>query len=399
MSKPFFRYEDVPLLLAAEGQDPVMVFANRASISASQPLEAKKFIDDYNISFADVSEDVVLSEGDIVDFLLGPPGGPGMKIPESVELIKSGQKIAYPNGQALYVEQDAYAGDYHIKVKATGDTKLDVNKDVPYGEIDALRTYAAQGEIRGRLNITYYMNTGNIHSFADLTGLMDPNIYPQVNESKITGSIGDYKFHDAYLSEMSFSAEPFQVIETNLDLDIYGKMEHVEGWSERVFEDYNCIREVQYTVPHAMNTKIYGANSVGIQHPLSFNYSIYANQIPEIPLPISGLVDEDGELPTRVAKNEIDITIDLEGERLDPFLKITGQRADVTISLSDIGFEEEFTDNNFGKLKEFKLAGNLVLPDAVPQELEQYGVVDQDALVVSEGGFLRGRASVRQSYR
>ena len=251
----------------------------------------------------------------------------------------------------------------------------------------------------GRLNITYYMNTGNIHSFADLTGLMDPTIYPQVNETKITGSLGDYKFNDAYLTEMSFSAEPFQVIETNIDLDIYGKMEYVEGWSESVFDNYPCIRENQLTVPHAMNTKIYGANSVGIQYPLSFSYSIYANQIPEIPVPISGYADDDGELPVRVAKNEVDITIDLEGEKLDPFLKITGQRADVTISLSDIGFDEKFTDNNFGKLKEFKLAGNLVLPDAVPEELEQYGVVDQDALSVSEGGFLRGRASVRQAYR
>jgi hypothetical protein len=400
MAKPFYRYEDVPLLLASEGQEPVMVFANRASISASQPLEAKKFAEDYSISFADVFEDVEFKGVEVKDFLLGPPGGgPGMKIPSSVELIKSGQKIAYPNGQALYVEEDAHAGDYHIKVKSTGDTFLDIETDVPYGEIDVLRTYAAQGEIRGRLNITYYMNTGNIHSFADLTGLMDPTIYPQVNETKITGSLGDYKFNDAYLTEMSFSAEPFQVIETNIDLDIYGKMEYVEGWSESVFDNYPCVRENQLTVPHAMNTKIYGANSVGIQYPLSFSYSIYANQIPEIPVPISGYADDDGELPVRVAKNEVDITIDLEGEKLDPFLKITGQRADVTISLSDIGFDENFTDNNFGKLKEFKLAGNLVLPDAVPEELEQYGVVDQDALSVSEGGFLRGRASVRQAYR
>ena len=31
--KPFYRYEDVPLLLAEEGQDPIMVFASSASIS------------------------------------------------------------------------------------------------------------------------------------------------------------------------------------------------------------------------------------------------------------------------------------------------------------------------------------------------------------------------------
>lgn len=41
MSKPFYRYEDVPLLMASEGQEPVMVFANRAGLSASQPIQAK----------------------------------------------------------------------------------------------------------------------------------------------------------------------------------------------------------------------------------------------------------------------------------------------------------------------------------------------------------------------
>ena len=148
-----------------------------------------------------------------------------------------------------------------------------------------------------------------------------------------------------------------------------------------------------------MNTKVYGAKGIGIDYPLKFSYNITSNRYPELNVPISGFIDDDGELPTRVTKNEIDITISIEGEKLDPFLKITGQRADITILLSDIGFEEEFTDNNYGKLNEFKLAGNLILPDAVPAELEQYGVKDEDALSVSEGGFLRGRATVRQSYR
>ena len=68
MAKPFYRYEDVPLLLASEGQEPVMVFANRASISASQPLEAKKFAEDYNISFANVFEDVEFKGVEKVSF-------------------------------------------------------------------------------------------------------------------------------------------------------------------------------------------------------------------------------------------------------------------------------------------------------------------------------------------
>ena len=86
--KPFYRYEDVPLLLAAEDQDPVMVFANNASISASQPLEAKKFIEDYNISFAIESEDIHFQTAHESGFLLGPTEGPANKVPQSIEVVR-----------------------------------------------------------------------------------------------------------------------------------------------------------------------------------------------------------------------------------------------------------------------------------------------------------------------
>lgn len=397
--KPFYRYEDVPLLLAPEGGDPVMVFANSASISANQPIEARKFVDDYNISFAFQKEDIHFTGAHESGFILGPPSGPGEKMAQSIEVIRSGQKIAYPNGQSLIVAKDLEAGDYHIKVRSTGEMKLDLREDVPYGEVEVVRNHSARGPVRGRLNFSYYMNTGNLHTFADLTGLLDPKIYPQVNEAKMTGCLGDYVFNDIYLTEMSFSASPYKPIEAEANLDVYGKMEYVEGLADKITSNYECLKQNQISVPHAVRSEILGTNDVGIQYPLSFDYNISANRIPEIPIPISGNSDLDGELPIRVTKNEIDITINLQGEKLDPFLKITGQRADVTIRLHDIGFSKDFSDNNQGKLKEFRLLGNLVLPEEVPEELKQYGVVDQDALTVSEGGFLRGRATVRQSYR
>jgi hypothetical protein len=262
-----------------------------------------------------------------------------------------------------------------------------------------LRTYSANSEVKGRLNVTYYLNSGNLDTFADLTGLVDPKIYPQVNENKITGSLGDYKFHDAYLTELSFSAKPFEIIEANLSLDIYGKMEYHEGWGEEVINSSECLKAWQYTVPHAMNTKIYGSNGVGIDYPLSFDYSISARREAEVPVPLSGLIAEDGELPTRVCKNEIDISVTIEGEKLDPFLKISGQRADVRIVLSDIGFDESFSDNNYNKLNEFRLNGSLFIPEAVPLQLQQHGIKNEDMLSVSEGGYLKGRATIKQSYR
>ena len=110
-------------------------------------------------------------------------------------------------------------------------------------------------------------------------------------------------------------------------------------------------------------------------------------------------MSDEGELPIRVTKEAIDISIRIRGEKLDPFLKISGQRANVTVQLSDIGFSKEFTDNNQGLLKEFRLAGSLVHPDLPSQELKDYGVVDEDNLSVSEGGFLQGSATIKQSYR
>jgi len=399
MSKPFYRYEDVPVLLASEGQEPMMVFARSAGLSASQPIEAKKFLDDYNVSFALQSGDIHFTGAYESGFLMGPTNGPGVRIPESVENILSGTKIAYPGGQALYLAEDLSAGDYHIKVRSTGETTLRYEEDIEYGEVEVLRNYAAGGIVRGSLDVTYYMNTGNLHTFADLTGLLDPNIYPQVNEAKITGSFGDYIFEDAYLRDLSFSAEPFQIIQANLSLDIYGRMLYQSGLADSIISDYGCIKENQLSVPHAINTKVEGASDVGIEYPLNFTYKITSRRNPEVPVPLSGKMDDDGELPVRVTKEDIDISIRIEGEKLDPFLKISGQRADVTVSLSDIGFSKEFTDNNQGLMKEFRLAGSLVHPDLPSQELKDYGVVEEDNLSVSEGGFLQGSATIKQSYR
>ena len=89
------------------------------------------------------------------------------------------------------------------------------------------------------------------------------------------------------------------------------------------------------------------------------------------------------------------------GEKLDPYLQITGQRADLNVKLSDIGFSKEFTDNNPRLLGEFRLIGNVVYPEQTQemQLLESYGVVDSDNLSVSDQGYLQGRASIKQSYR
>ena len=383
MSKVFFRYEDVPLLMASEGQEPVLVFADNATLSASQPINARKFVDDHQISFALQSGDIYFNGAHASGFLMGPPNGPGIKLPNSIEVIKSGSKISYPGGQSLIVNEDVYPGDYHIKVRSTGETTLRYSEDIEYGEVETLRNYSAEGPTKGNLSITYYMNTGNIHSFFDVTGLIDPAVYPQVNEGRVTGCLGDYFFDDAYIREMSFSAQPFQAIQTSVNLDIYGNIRYVAGNAETITSDYKCIKEEQRTVPSAVNTKIEGSEDAGISYPLNFTYSIAAERKVSFQVPVSGNKDPGGELPSRVTKDAINITAKINGERLDPFLKITGKRADLNIKLSDIGFNKSFTDNNFGVLQEFKL----------------YGVIDSSNLSVSDAGYLQGGATIKQSYR
>lgn len=400
MKKPFASYEDVPLVLSHEGGEPVMIFANSASIGVSQRIQSKKFDDDYRISFALQTGDIHFSGIEQKEFLLGPKEGPGCRVPESIEIIRKGMKISYPSRQSLVVAEDVFPGDYYIKVRSTGDTTLDLNNDVEMGEVDVVRHYASEDGVRGRLSLSYYINTGNILGFFDITGLIDPEIYPQVHEGKITGCLGDYSFYDAYITDISFNARPYEIILAEVNIDIYGALEYNSGQAENIINnDYFCYRKEQITVPHSLSTQIEGIENIGMEYPLDFTYSINVEREPTYVIPESGNIGDDGEVPVRVSKKSIDITAQIMGEKLDPFLKITGQRADLTVRLSDIGFETGFSDNNQGELAQFKLIGNLVYPEPVPEIAKSYGVVDQDAISVTEGGFLRGRANIKQSYR
>ena len=402
MVKPFKRYEDTPVVIGHDGEDPVFIFANNASISVSQTIYSKKFSEDFKISFAYIKEDLYLEPNKTYEFLIGTEDGRGQRVPEAIETIRKGTKISYPSRKSLVVDRDLFPGDYRVAVRVTGEEPviLSHKEDVLFGEIDVIRQYAAERGAMGSLDVTYYMNTGNIYSFFQTTGLLDAEIYPQIHEGKLTGCLGDFTFHDAYIREISFSARPYEVIEANVSIDIYGNLAYQAGLSEDILENhYYDFRRKQISVPHAVGTKIEGIQNLGMEHPIDFNYTISVEREPTYEIPVSGNLDLNGEVPVRVNKTAIDVTAEIIGEKLDPYLKITGQRAELTIKMSDIGFDKSFTDNNLGQMREFKLVGNLVYPEPIPQELVSYGVVDRDTISVSEGGFLRGRASIKQSYR
>ena len=91
--------------------------------------------------------------------------------------------------------------------------------------------------------------------------------------------------------------------------------------------------------------------------------------------------------------------IELAGERLDPHLKIEGQRADVSIKLSDLGFDPKYTDNNVGSMKEFKLIRNPNDRQPYATPYQAYGVIESNKLNISDQGYLQGSVTIRQSYR
>ena len=130
MSKKFYRYEDVPLMLASKDEDPVLIFANNVSLGVTQEINVKKFTDDYRISIALQTGDFFLAAGQETGILLGPRNGPGVPFSESLEVAKSGQKIIFPGGQSLFLSSDAEPGDYYINVEAREDTLLRYEEDL-----------------------------------------------------------------------------------------------------------------------------------------------------------------------------------------------------------------------------------------------------------------------------
>ena len=50
---------------------------------------------------------------------------------------------------------------------------------------EVIRNYSTTSPIKGSLNIDFFLNTGTVQSFFNLTGLLGNEIYPQVNETKM----------------------------------------------------------------------------------------------------------------------------------------------------------------------------------------------------------------------
>ena len=375
----YIRYEDVPVVIGSLDKDPEFIFANNISLDINQSLEPKRFLDDYVLSLAHTG-DLEFTAGDVKTVLMGPPFGPGMKLPSSIETIPSGTLVSFPTGNKLYVESGVGSGDYYVKLRAKEDTLISLETDMANGEFEVIRNYSTTSPIKGSLNIDFFLNTGTVQSFFNLTGLLGNEIYPQVNETKITGFFGNFFFNDGYIESLSFSTRAFSPYLANASIALFGNLRYDENNIDNFYSNPDFNK--QKTLPHAVGTQVSGLNYVGMDSITAFSYSIECSRSYGFEIPTGGNSSESGVVPVRGSKKQIDINCRLAGNNLNPYLTLSGKRAKIKVNVEDIGFKK-FTDQSSGFLHMF----------------EAYGPINSQSMTVSEGGYLEGTVSVDQAYR
>lgn len=375
----YIRYEDVPVVIGSLDKDPEFIFANSLSFDISQSLEPKRFLDDYVLSLAHTG-DLEFAAGDVKTILMGPPFGPGMKMPSSIEYIPSGTPVSFPTGNRLYVESGVASGDYYVKLRAKEGTLLSLDTDMANGEFEVIRNYSTTSPIKGSLSIEFFINTGSLQSFFNLTGLLGDEIYPKVNETKITGFFGNFFFDNGYMESLSFSTKAFSPYLANASIALFGNLRYDKDNIDNFYNNPDFNK--QKTLPHAVGTKVSGLNYVGMDSITAFSYSINCSRSYGFEIPTGGNSSESGIVPVRGSKKEIDINCRLMGNNLNPYLTLSGKRAEIKVNVEDIGFKG-FSDQSSGLLHQF----------------DAYGVIGKEDLSVSQGGFLEGSVNIKQTYR
>ena len=229
----FFKtYDNVPISLGTTDSAAKVIFATNSSISIAQPIESKIFLNDSIISFAGTGN-IDFTADSVQKLLLGDYSGYGYPIPESVRSIPSGSEIRFPNCKQLYTSGEFKSGDYFIDVYSTGNLTLSGGYETQYGIVNPVRNYCTESPIAGTLDVTFYLSGQNIEDFFNVTGATGALAacqYPPINEERVTGSFGDWKFNHAYLKSLSFSAVPYQPIRSRASFDLYGSLDYNEGF-------------------------------------------------------------------------------------------------------------------------------------------------------------------------
>lgn len=386
----FLPYEDVPLYIAVSGQAGEYIFAESASISVDQQIEPVRYIDDNKVricqfGFGGSGDYPYASPTFVADTpvtgVLGPSGGPPKPLSTSIYKIPAETRVTFPHGKHLYFSREVFPSghDYMVKLyPKSGSWTLSAN-EAQSGYFEPQYRYSAASPIKGTMNVSFYVNTGNLYNFFNITGISNPSKFPPIDEEKLTGFLGDFKFSDAYLKSFNFSLSPNSISQASASFDIYGSLEKDTNLTQ---DYYSSSLYSQQSVPHGLNSTIAGVSDLGMSSPVAFSYSIGVGRTPRYETPTGSSQGLGGLVPTRVSKRHVDISMSLEGENLDPNILekgFDGKRANLKAYVRDLNYES-FEDNSNGLLHMFECSG----------------VINSQNVSVSSNGYLQGKVSVKQ---
>lgn len=385
----FLPYEDVPLYLSVNGGEGEYIFAESASLSVNQPLEVTRQTDDNLIQICEFGfgQNMQYSSPNFISGVnhsvcLGPTDGPPKPLATSIFKIPSGTKVSFPNNKNLYFTHDVSpeGDDFIVDLHAKSGGWTLTEEESQSGYFEPIFNYVSTGPVQGSLDVSFYPNTGNLKSFFNITGLSDPLKYPPIDEEKITGFLGDFAFHNAYLTSYSFGLQPNGISQASASFVIFGELTKDSSLTSNY---YSSDLYQQQSIPHGETSQIVGHSPLGLNHPISFSYSMSVQRNPVFLSP-TGIDHEEGRVPVRVTKSNTNIQLTIDGDNLDPNILsegFNGKRANITAELSDLNYSG-FSDNSNGLMNKFSCSG----------------VITSQSLSVNSAGYLNGSISVNQSY-
>lgn len=390
----FLPYEDVPLALVRDNNIEY-IFAESATLSVSQPLSASRQLDDNLIQihssgdgFNDIYNMGTFVDGENITVTFGPTNSPPQPLATSIYKIPKDTKITFPNNKHLYFSNDIWPDGHNYVTELyanSGGWDLTTG-EAQSGYFEPIFNYYANGGVRGTLDVDFYLDTGNLSSFFNITGILDPMTYPPTEQDDgFVGLLGDFSFDQAYLKSFSFSVSPNSISQASASFDVYGDLNKFDGASD-FHESYLSNSYKNKSIAHGQNTQLIGALKLDMEHPIGFTYSISVDRVPRYDLPTGNQNAIEGLTPSRVSRKSTKISMSIQGENLDPDMTFDnyfhGRGANLEVDLFDLSYNNFETDSN-GYMHSFQCSG----------------IVESNSISVNSAGYLDANISVSQHLR
>jgi len=191
---------------------------------------------------------------------------------------------------------------------------------VPVFNVDGdLLYYSPTAPIQGQLKTSFYL-TGALPDFLKLENQ---------NEKSIDVSFNTFFVPNAYLSDLSFSVDPFQPILVNTSFVFYHGLTALRtDLNDRHTNFSNSLKTLNglssYVLTNNRTTYDQNPNDFIVS---SFNYSFSVDRQP--------ILRVKQKIPSRVALNQINAQFELKANNLDGLLSVYGNDAILTAVLRD----------------------------------------------------------------